>query len=291
VKALALPALAALAIGCARPAHDVASIESRTLRVAGDPPMHAIAFPPRVAGRARTPLVVVEPILWKRDLLLKDGGLVAWLEDEGFPVWLVGTDAASPPDARALGAGIARTATALARAARLDRVDLVATGLSGDAALSALEGLTAPSSPVQVGRVAFVGAPLDLAYPGDLRARVAGSTLAFHDRAAVGWLGVVPPADPAEAKPARERFPFVARLDVPVLFVAGKSDGIAPSESVFPVFKLWGTASGGMRPLTKGFFLVGRENGLDVDADAFDLFDGGDAAVAAWERLEGFLED
>jgi len=303
--------VASLAIGCARPAFDVASIDSRTLHdvVAtdgGSLAMHAIAFPPRATMHpARVPLVIVEPTVWRRELLLRDGGLVASFEDAGFPVWLVGCDADVPPDAPTLAIGIAHAVGAVARAARVDRVDVLALGFGGPAAMLALEPLTSPSSPVHVGRVAFLGAPFDEAYENSFARRVAavrgGRAIAlctltdgtacdrmFRDRRAVFWLGALPPADPTETQPARERFPFVARFaDLPVLFVVGKRDGIAPSESVFPVFTLWGSEARDPGSVSKGFFIAGRENEFRDDEDAFDLLDG--RAEGAWSRIVGFL--
>jgi hypothetical protein len=281
---------ALLATACARPPYDAASSDARTLRAPGEPPMHAVAYPPRgKSNPPAAPLLVVEPVVWRRDLLLRHGGLVSWLEDDGFPVWLVGADG-DPRDARALADGIVRTAGVIARATGAPRVDVLATGLGGAATMLALDPLTSPSSPVHVGRVAFLGTPLDRAYVGDANARVAASTLAFHDRSAVEWLGAVPPADRLEGRPARERFPFAARFAaLPVLFVAGKVDGIAPSETQYPAFALWGRDAEYRHAVPKSFFLAGRENGFDRDADAFDLVDGSPTAIATWSRIAAFL--
>ena len=308
-----------LAIAC-RPVSDPSTLDARTMRVqvaregAADLPMRATYFPPATprAGRRDVPVVVVEPILFRRELLTvgpgPDGGLVSYLATEGFPVWLVWVDAAVPPDPRALAVGVAQVVASIARETGVKRVDLLGLSLGAEASLRALEPLTAPASPVTVRRVVFLGGGFDFAYPHSIAARLAAvrgqqaSALCSLDgdvdcarqfrqpRAAVPWLGVLPPADADELQASRDRFPFASHLTrLPVLFVNGKADGIAASESMFPLYTFWGSDEPDPRDVPKLMFLAGRENGFAADYDHFALF-GAPGADEVWDHVVGWLK-
>jgi hypothetical protein len=316
--ALALVTLAASAtpLACAHAPYDPSRLDARALHdsvatPAGEARFHAIPFPPRARTRpTRPPLVLVEPILFRRELLLEDDGLVATLEDAGFSVWLVGADADVPPDARTCATGIARSIGSVARAATVDHVDVVSLGLSGAATLGALAALDEPGSPVHVTKLALVGTPLDEAYPGSFASRTrmvaggpasalcgldggTGCTRAFRDPGAAPWLGALPPAEPDAAKRARERYPQVPRFEsTSVLFLAGKLDGVAPTESLFPVFEAWGSGlETGGTAVHKRFFIAGLENSLGRDFDGFALLARQDGAGAVWDQLIAFLRE
>jgi hypothetical protein len=305
---------ALLALSC-RHGTDPATLDARTLRATIEDdalPMRATYFPPTGprAHRRNDPLVVVEPLFFRRDLLYPEhgGGLVPYLEDAGFPVWLVWVDAPSPPEARPLGRGIAQTITSIATATGARRFDLLGLSMGSDAALRALDLLTSPGSPVTIGRVAFLGGGFDFAYPHSFASRIApirggpasrlcaldgsrgcGRELRDAD-AATPWLGVLPPASDDALLPSRERFPFVAHFaKLPVLFVNGKRDGIAPSESMFPLYTLWGSDEPNPRAIPKLLFLAGRENALGWDFDHFDLL-AGPHAERVWNHLVAWLE-
>src|SRR5262249_37444838 len=84
---------------------------------------------------------------------------------------------------------------------------------------------------------------------------------------------------------ARPEVPRVdlAAVGVPALFVNGKIDGVAPSESVYPVYERYGSAAVG--PVRKPIVSVGREN-LLPDRDHWGMLSGEDEAgfeiVADW---------
>ncbi|MGO8997652.1 MAG: esterase/lipase family protein, partial [Polyangiaceae bacterium] len=271
-------------------------------------------FPPTVprARRRVVPLIVGGPILFRRERLYpsRGEGLVPYLQDEGFPVWLVGVDARVAPGARALGRGIAQTVTSIATQTGAREVDLLGLSMGAEGALRALDLMTSPGSPVVIRRVAFLGGGFDFAYPHSFGSRIAplrggpatplctldgdvGCARDFRQAsaaAAVAWLASIPAADDDALLPARERFPFVAQLaHLPVLFVSGKSDGIAPSESMFPLYTLWGSDEPDPRAIPKLLFLAGRENALGSDLDHFDLFVGPDAEKV-WDRIVTWFE-
>jgi pimeloyl-ACP methyl ester carboxylesterase len=310
VRALAL--LASVGTLACAPRTDLATLDARTLHAieGGDAlPMRATYFP-STAPRSRrrdVPLIVVEPLLFRRELLYANGGLIPYLASEGFPVWLVWVDAA-PPDARTLARGIAATVASIARETGVHRFDVAGLSLGADATLRALETLTAPASGVDVRRVVFLGGGFDYAYPNSFASRVAslrgGPAAALctldgdahcarellHPDAAVPWLGALPAADDDALRPSRERFPFVARFThLPVLFEGGKGDGIAPSESFYPLYTLWGSDQPDTGAVPKLFFLAGRENGLGWDFDAFDLL-AGKHGPDAWAHVVAWLE-
>ena len=306
---------AALLLSC-RLRPDLATLDARTLRpvLAGADaalPMRATYFP-STAPRARrrdVPLIVVAPLLFRRELLYPEqgGGLVPYLQAEGFPVWLVWVDSPTPPGARVLARGIAATVASIATETNVRRFDLLGLSLGAESALRALEPLTAPGSGVEIRRVVFLGGGFDFAYPRSFATRVASirggaaSALCTFDgdvgcardfrrpSAAVPWLASLPPADDDALVPSRARFPFVAHLTrLPVLFVAGKVDGVAPSESVFPLYTFWGSDEPDPRAVPKVFFLAGRENALAWEFDQFDLF-AGEHAEDVWEHAVEWL--
>ena len=323
LRAFGLVLMGAAALAGCRHAAGAEALDARTLRTeapaegntAAAVPMRATYFPASVprAGRKETPLLVVEPLLFERELLFEGphGGLVGYLASEGFRVWLVGPAGHGTPKTADLARGIRATAEAIGREAGVRHFDLIGLSLGGEAALTALDGLTAPGSKVSIQRVAFVGTGFDFAYPHSFAARVAphlgpdgasattlctldgdtGCTRLFHDPSgAASWLGALPPEDANELRPASERFPFVARFTaLPVLFVNGKADGIAPSESMFPLFSLWGSAERDRRAIPKHLFLAGRENGFARDDDQFDLFGSQRARDEVWAHLAAWL--
>jgi len=289
-----------------------ATFDARTLHVGAgeDSAIRATYFPPRAprAARRKTPVLVVEPLLFRRELLTSgnDGGLVGYLEGEGFPVWLVWSAEPTPPSLRALGSRVADAAAAIAREAGASQVDVVGVSFGAEAALRALDPLTAPGSPVSIRRVAFLGAGFDFAYPHSFAARIAplrggparalcsldddsGCAREFHHPDVEPWLGAIP-ADEDALSPARDRFRFVRRFThLPVLFVNGKVDGVAPSESVFPLYALWGSDEPNPRNVPKLLFLAGRENALGWDYDQVDLL-AGSHAPAIWRHLAAWLD-
>jgi pimeloyl-ACP methyl ester carboxylesterase len=303
-------ASAIVAASCAHPASE-RDLEAHTLRNGDALPVHATYFAARTprAHERRTPIVVVEPILFRRELLYAGpdgGGLVSSLRDEGFAVWLVGASAPALPDARALGRGIAQMVTEIARETGVRSFDLIGSSLGSEAALYALDRLTAPDSPVSVRCAAFVGGGFDFAYPNSFARREAhvgpgeasrlctqaddpGCMREFHRPAdAMPWLGALPPVAADDLEPSDARFAFVRGFShLPVLFVTGKSDGIAPSESAFPLYEHWGADARDSRAVPKLFFQAGLENELGRDLDHFELFAGRDASrvahiVARW---------
>jgi hypothetical protein len=303
-------ASALVAASCTHPASE-RDLEAHTLRGGDALPVHATYFAartPRGHERDRV-IVVVEPILFRRELLYAGpdgGGLVSSLRDEGFAVWLVGASAPALPDARALGRGVAQMVTQIAKETGARSFDLVGLSLGSEAALYALDRLTAPGSPVSVRCAAFVGGGFDFAYPHSFAERAAlvgpgdasrlcaqaddqGCTREFHRPAdAMPWLGALPPLAADDLEPSDARFAFVRAFShLPVLFVTGKSDGIAPSESVFPLYEHWGADERDSSKVPKLFFQAGLENELGSDLDHFELFAGRDASrvarlVARW---------
>jgi hypothetical protein len=274
----------------------------------GQASFHAIPFPPRARTRpSRLPLVVVEPVLFRRELLLEDGGLVATFEDAGFPVWLVGSDADVPPDEKTWAAGVARSIGSVARESHAAHVDVLALGFAGPATLGALAELSAPSSPVAIDALALMGTPLDEAYPDSFAKRVrpvaggpasalcalqSGAACAntFRDPRASSWLGSLPASGASDARSA-ERYPWLfAPSATSVLFVAGKIDGVAPTESIYPAYVAWGS-SADRAAVKKRFFVAGLENGLGRDFDSFSLLELGDGASAVWSQLVGFFSE
>jgi hypothetical protein len=312
----ALPLLVAIALlACAHAPFDLAGLDARTMRGSvvvdgGEVKFHAIPFPLRARVRpSSAPLVVLEPMLFDRALLLAPEGLVASLENAGASVWLVGPDARPLPTARAWSYGIASAVERVGTASGSPRVDVLALGLSGPAALLAVGRLGLTHAAIGIDKLVLLGTPLDDAYPGNFAARtqtLAGGPAAamcgldqgtacaraFRDPNAIAWLDSFPTRDASDALPAAERFPFLRGMHGPaVLFVAGKVDGIAPSESSFPVFEQWGRDVGDEHGPPKRFFLAGPENGLPRDYDAFSLLAPDDQASAVWNVVLSFLKD
>jgi hypothetical protein len=289
-----------------------ATFEARTLRPSvRESSARATYFPPATprARRHGVPVLVVEPVLFRRELLTAgpSGGLVGYLESEGFSVWLVWSAAPDAPSAAAFARDVVLAAQAIAQETGANQVDIVGVSFGAEAALRALEPLTSPDAPVTARRVAFLGGGFDFAYPHSFAARTAnvrggpasalcsldgdrGCAHEFHQAPeAVPWLGALPPSEDALA-PARERFAFARRFSrLPVLFVNGKADGIAPSESMFPLYTLWGSDEPNPRNIPKLLFLAGRENGLAHELDHFDLF-AGDQVTDVWSHVARWLE-
>ncbi len=309
----ALVVLAATAALSCREAATPATFEARTLRPAkAARPLVVATYFPSTAPRARrreVPILVIAPVLFRREILYwaPDRGLIAYLQQEGFPVWLLWTATSPAPNARDHARGIAEAAAAIAGETGIRRFDLLGLSLGAEATLRALEPLTAPGSPVAIRRVVFLGGAFDFAYPHSFGSRIApvrggpaaalcslggdvGCAREFRrPDAAVPWLGAIPRADDDALAPSLERFPFVKRFArLPVLFVDGKVDGVSPSEATYPLYRLWGADEPDPSRVPKLFFLAGRENALGWDFDHFDLF-AGSHATDVWSHVVTWL--
>jgi hypothetical protein len=242
------------------------------------------------------PVVLFEPLALRKEVLDRgaDGGLVPYLNYRGFPVWVVFAEAHDGLTAAALGRCYAQAVEAIARVTKAPRLDVGGVSLGGQVAAHALAPLEADAAPV--GRVFFYAAGLDYGYPGSFLAALAagrGGPLAAACgdlcprwlAGAGAFLDFLPARGPDEDLPLPDRFPGIPAARVPALFMTGKIDGLAPSESVYPVYQLYG--SGAAAPVRKRLMIVGREN-LLPDLDHWGMLSG--EAEEGFEVLADWLE-
>lgn len=303
-------ALAALLVACRYASIPEETLASRALDVpAATGPGHVTAtyFPVTHANAVRrAPVVVVEPRVFTREALHRGarGGLLAYLNFKGHPAWRLTVDTPNEPS-RAIGTALATTIRAISQASGEPALDVVGASLNAPSALHAVSTLAEEgSSPVR--RVVFLGAGLDYAYPSSFVVRehekLGGPTrrlcateaaclrFVHHPDEARPFFGSLPPAEPDDTSPAHLRYPGLAQRTERVLFVVGKADGLAPSESSFPVFLEWGKATPEHAVRSKRFFLAARENGLGDDYDHAALFLGADAESEVFAAIVDFLE-
>jgi pimeloyl-ACP methyl ester carboxylesterase len=284
-RLVALLLLLGLASGCARWFRYARPTQPRTF----DPavpcgPTRLLATYHAATHRAagvHPPVVLFEPLALRREVLDQGagGGLVPYLNYRGFPVWVVFAEAHEGLRAAALGRCYAQAVDAIAEVTKAPRLHVGGVSLGGQVAAHALEHLREGAP---LGRVFFYAAGIDYAYPGSLLA--ARAPLAAACAACAPWLsGFLPPPD--EDRPLAERLPGLATAQAPVLFVNGKIDGVAPSESVYPAYELYGSAAPG--PVRKRLVLVARENFLP-DLDHWGMLGG--AEEDGFEILAGWLE-
>ena len=79
----------------------------------------------------------------------------------------------------------------------------------------------------------------------------------------------------------------MALVKVPVLFMAGAADRMAPPAAVRAAFEAWGTQS---RDVNKRFVLLGREHGARGDYGHGDLAIGRHVHDEVFEPIAAFLE-
>jgi len=273
----------------------------------GQPRVTATYFPVTHANAIRrVPVVVLEPRFFGPDVLHRgrEGGLLAYLNFKGHPAWRI-TIETPTASSRALAAPLARAIRAISQASKEPAIDVVGASLGAPSVLHAI-ALLADEGASPVRRVVFLGAGLDYAYPGSFlereRDHLGGPTrelcateaackkLVHHPESARPYLGRLPPRDADDAVPAAKRYALLERRSEPVLFIAGKADGIAPSEASFPVFLKWGEALPGRAMTTKRFFLAARENALGDDYDHAELFVGDRVEYEVFAPIVAFLE-
>jgi hypothetical protein len=267
----------------------------------------ATYFPVTHANAIRhVPVVVLEPRFFGPDVLHRgrEGGLLAYLNFKGHPAWRI-TIETPTASSRALAAPVAHAIRAISQASKEPAIDVLGASLGAPSLLHAV-ALLADEGASPVRRVVFLGAGLDYAYPGSFLERerdhlgglarelcateAACKKLVHHPESARPYLGRLPPTDADDAVPAAKRYAFLERRAEPVLFIAGKADGIAPSEASFPVFLKWGEALPGRAMTTKRFFLAARENALGDDYDHAELFVGERVESDVFEPIVAFLE-
>jgi hypothetical protein len=273
----------------------------------GSPRVTATYFPVTHANAIRrVPVVVLEPRFFGSDVLHRgrEGGLLAYLNFKGHPAWRI-TIETPTASSRALATPVAHAIRAISQASKEPAIDVLGASLGAPSLLHAV-ALLADEGASPVRRVVFLGAGLDYAYPGSFLERehdhlgglagelcateAACKKLVHHPESARPYLGRLPPTDADDAVPAAKRYTFLERRPEPVLFIAGKADGIAPSEASFPVFLKWGEALPGRAMTTKRFFLAARENALGDDYDHAELFLGERVESEVFAPIVAFLE-
>lgn len=296
-------------VACRYPALSDADLASRRLPSSEPGPCRELVtgFPAtHTSAVRREPVVVVSPMLLAPRVLFRghEGGLVSYLNFQGHPVYLVGFEAPSCDEAAASRA-FAKMVREVSQRTREPVVHVVGASLGAPVVVRAV-GLLADEGASPVGRVALVGAGLDYAYPGSFvareRAHLGGPAaylcespascrkLSRQPEVLREHLAVLPNDAPLLFAPTSARYPGLERRREPVLFVVGKADGIAPSESSYPVFLAWGSATPDAARATKHFFLAARENGLGDDYDHAELFAGPEAEGEVFAKVAEFLE-
>lgn len=79
---------------------------------------------------------------------------------------------------------------------------------------------------------------------------------------------------------------------IPVAFVNGKIDGIAPEETVYPAIRDLGSQKTETNPQSRNFYLeASTANGMNTDYDHFDLFTSADAEDEIYGPLEEWMNE
>ena len=308
MKRLALAALVGLS-ACRYPALTDADLAARTSPAPsrGACLETVTAFPATHASAVRrAPIVVTSPSLLAPRVLHRgrEGGLVAYLNFQGHAVYVVGFEAPSCDEALASRA-FANVVREVSQRTREPVVHVVGTSLGAPIAVRAV-GLLADEGGSPVGRVALVGPGLDYAYPRSFlareRAHLGGPAgylcatvescrrLSHEPEVLRAHLAKLPPEAPSLFTPTAERYPGLSGRHEPVLFVVGKADGVAPSESSYPVFLAWGSATPGAARSQKRYFLAARENALGDDYDHAELFAGASSEDEIFAPVAEFVE-
>jgi pimeloyl-ACP methyl ester carboxylesterase len=260
-------------------------------------------------ARRQPPVVLFDPVFWSRGILHRgrEGGLIPFLNYSGFPVWLVYADQYEGRTPRELGEALATALRELAKASDVGQVFLGGLSLGSQAVLEALRQASPEGrlGRVLVRKVFFIGAGLDYAFPDSFLAHsqslANGPSKALCDRdggracqryfsggqAAQRLLGTLPLLDTGPLDDAR--LPSLASFRMPALFVAGKIDGIAPSESVFPAYQRYGSREPDERQIPKRLLIAGLENRMHEDYDHYTLFAGKHVEGDVFEPLRQWL--
>lgn len=227
-------------------------------------------------------LVIVSPVLVSDTALTNSGksSLIPWFNARGVPVWLVRVPPGMPLEK--FGRQVLPTITSAIRKNSNDAQWVMAgVSLGGQAVAHYLDDAqkNATVSGMLVKAAFFLGTGFDYAYPGSFSRRLAslsGQNVCADEFCTRYLPGVKPELVSARSalfdaagKPVwREALDNVSLKDkgVRVMFIAGKIDNVAPSESVYKFFVKTIGGETKNSPDVR-FFLSGRMNRYARDYD------------------------
>ena len=274
--------------------HSESELSKRQLKSASGKTM-AIYYAATHQGEGVKPAVVIfEPYMLTLSAIdRKDkGGLIPFLNYHGYPVWLLRVK--DFPGTSLESMGKVEAPDLLTRVKGISSQNnfiLLGVSLGGQAVMHFLQTYIATGRPaIIIDRIAFLGTGFDYNYPGAFPAQgLAGSDREklrslcessdpacnyFKNQKGQTVLNAVEYIPLLEKNPVTA-FSFLKDLAGPVFFVQGSADSIAPSESVYPVYRMVGS---GINPnpvaadIDKLYMTAGKINNIRVDYDHFRLF-------------------
>lgn len=250
-------------------------------------------------------LVIVSPVLLSDELLVNSGtsSLIPWFNARGIPVWFVRIPAGASLER--FGRQVLPQITSAIRKNSSDAQWVMAgVSLGGQAVAHYLDEApkNATVSGMLVKAAFFLGTGFDYAYPGSFSKRLAGVT--GQNLCAGEFCNRYLPGIPvamvssrsaimdAAGKPVwRENADNVSLREkgVRVMFVAGKIDNVAPSESVYKFFvRTIGDETKNSPDLR--FYLPGKMNRLSRDYDHTMLIASDAAAGELWPEIVKWID-
>lgn len=263
-----------------------------------------------------SPVVIYEPILLKESVLFriedkKEKGLIAYLNDKGYTVYLI-TSGEVSPNFKNHSLEFDSILNQIAQKHRNREVILGGTSLGGQAVL---EYMTIPfdlNNYARVAKVFFIGTGIDYNYTGSFAEK---SVQFGYEEKLVSELcpkGVknhfcykyirlnnsLQKVDNSKKEMYYNRVPKIgndyisrfhySKLQLPYLFIYGKLDSISPEESIYPLFhKL---SSGAKMDSRNTLYEASEANGQSIDYDHADLFLYPDVNKEVYYKLYRWLE-
>ncbi|TGK11943.1 alpha/beta hydrolase [Leptospira fletcheri] len=248
------------------------------------------------------PILILDPILVnKKALYLGDySGLIGVLNGNGFSVWLLHFDSYADLDLKEIGDKI--LPQAISQIQRVsNRKDYILGGVSlgGQAVLHYLRGKKDSS----IYKSFFLGTGMDYKYNDSFledmkKEKRFGKDLTDickgKDTFCSRFISY-DQDDPSTLFVYRNLWNYLPSLeenpknwvdfessDFPTLFIAGKIDNVAPSESIHPVYRRKKGAS--------QFVEIGRDNRANIDYDHLSLFAHEGAASEIYQKIADWLK-
>jgi hypothetical protein len=262
------------------------------------------------------PVVIYEPVLLKETALFrvenkKEKGLIVFLNDAGYTVYLV-SSSEMHPDFKTHSLEFDKILNQVADKHRNREVILAGASLGGQAVLEYMTLPTNLNHYARIKKIFFIGTGIDYNYSGSFAEKSekfgyeqklvkdlcpAGTKTNFCIKY-IRFNNSLQKIDNSKKEIHFNRIPKIekdylsrfhqTKLQLPYFFIYGKLDSISPEESIYPLFhKLRSNAK---MDSSNRLYEASEANGQSIDYDHADLFLYPDVEKEVYSKLLHWLE-
>lgn len=244
-----------------------------------------------------SPILFSDTELWQGD----NTRLIPWLNARGYTVFLLRLNSAYS-SITMLSAALPKAIEEVKKISGNRKIVVGGVSVGGQALLSFL--LSQAPEINMVDRVFFLGTGFDYQYPGSFMQKIQSGNLWPHNCPATLfakncegiYLTSYEERGPHLKARSFSESPFayappnkndLGRINKKALFLGGKIDPVAPSESLFKTFRNYGSL---LKKSKKRYFVAGEDNFLRDDYDHAMLFASKNAGSEIFHEIQKYIE-